>query len=146
MEPVSTITAAWSLAKAAGEITKKLYELGKEVKDRDLKQQIDEILDKIRDLKQSASELEDENRQLREKLRFKSDEYEFRAPFWYHEERPEQALCPKCFAQNIAAPMGEKGQGISSQYRKCLVCNHAIQVEGNKPQPPHRSGRGFQWG
>lgn len=36
----------------------------------------------MRELKQSASNLEDENRELREKLRFKSDAYEFRNPFW----------------------------------------------------------------
>ena len=146
MEPVTTITTAWGLAKAAGEIGKKLYELGKEVKDREVKQQIDEILDKVRDMKQSASNLEDENRELREKLRFKTDDYQFEHPFWYHKGNPERALCPKCFAQNVAAPMGEKGQGISKLYRKCLVCNHPVQVEEHKPQPPRRLSRGFQWG
>lgn len=64
------------------------------------------VLDKVRELKQSASELEDENRDLREKLRFKSDEYEFRDPYWYHKAHPKRALCPKCFAKEIAAPMG----------------------------------------
>jgi len=49
-----------------------------------VKQQVDEILEKVRELKQSASELEDENRDLREKLRFKSDEYTFHTPFCYH--------------------------------------------------------------
>jgi hypothetical protein len=36
-----------------------LYDFGKNLKDRDAKQQIDEILDNVRELKQSASELED---------------------------------------------------------------------------------------
>jgi uncharacterized membrane protein len=66
IEPV----AVWGIAKAAGEISKKLYDLGKGLKDRDLKHQIDEITDQLRELKQSASELEDQNRELREQLRF----------------------------------------------------------------------------
>jgi hypothetical protein len=114
MEPVTTVTTAWTIAKTAGEISKKLYELGKGLKDRELKQQVDEIVDKLRDLKQSASELEDENRELREKLRFKSDEYEFRNPFWYHKAQPKQPLCPKCFASSTPAPMGEQGRDCSA--------------------------------
>ncbi len=119
---------AWTIAKTAGEITKKLYELAKSVKDRDEKQQIDEILDQLRALKQSASELEDENRELREKLRFKSDDYEFRTPFYYDKAHPGQPLCPKCFAKNLAAPMGEPGQTGDPDYRQCLACGHAIRV------------------
>jgi hypothetical protein len=63
MEPVTTVTTVWTIAKTAGEISKKLYELGKNLKDREAKQQVDEIVDKLRELKQSASELEDENRE-----------------------------------------------------------------------------------
>lgn len=129
MEPVSTVTTAWTIAKTAGEISKKLYDFGKSLKDREAKQQLDEILDSVRALKQSASELDDENRNLREKLRFKSDEYEFHSPFYYHKSRPNQALCPKCFVNNIAAPMGKAGQGIAVEYCLCLVCNHSVQVD-----------------
>jgi uncharacterized coiled-coil DUF342 family protein len=57
MEPVTTVTTAWTIAKTAGEISKKLYEFGKSLKDREAKQQLDEIVDKVRELKQSASEL-----------------------------------------------------------------------------------------
>jgi hypothetical protein len=89
---------------------------------------VDEIVDKLREIKQSASELEDENRSLREKLRFKSDDYEFRSPFWYERAKPNQPLCPKCFASNIAAPMGEPGQDCSPDYRRCLVCKDGIEV------------------
>lgn len=128
MEPVTTVTTAWTIAKTAGEISKKLYEFGKSLKDREAKQQIDEILDKVRELKQSASELEDENRELQEKLRFKSDEYKFDAPFWYHKANPTQPLCPKCFASNIAAPMGAPGQGCNSDYCLCLVCRNSVEV------------------
>ena len=117
MEPVTTVTTAWTIAKTAGEITQKLYALGKSLKDRDEKHRIDEILDQLRDLKQSASELEDQNRELRDKLRFKSDAYEFRCPFWYDKANPDRPLCPKCFAQQIAAPMDEakEGYGVSSR-------------------------------
>ncbi len=128
MEPATTVTTAWTIAKAAGEISKKLYELGKSIKDREAKQQVDELLDKLRELKQSASELEDENRELRENLRFKSDAYEFRSPFWYEKAHPDQPLCPKCFASNVVAPMGAPGQGVNDAYRLCLVCNHTIEV------------------
>jgi hypothetical protein len=86
MEPFTTVTTAWTIAKTAGEISKKLYEVGKGLKDRDTKHQVDEIIDKLRELKQSASELEDENRELRQKSRFKSDEFVFRNPFWYHKD------------------------------------------------------------
>ena len=99
------------------------------LKDRHVKQQVDEILEKVRELKESASELEDENRDLREKLRFKSDEYTFHTPFWYHKSQPNQALCPKCYASNVAAPMGKKGQGCSEDCCICLVCGHEIQLD-----------------
>ena len=134
MEPVTTITTAWTIAKTAGEISKKLYDFGKSLKDREAKQQVDEIVDKLRELKQSAAELEDENRALRDQLRFKGDDYAFRTPFWYHKAHPNQALCPKCFAKNIAAPMGEPGQGVSTQYRRCLVCDHTIEVGDHSRQ------------
>ncbi|MGA7382435.1 MAG: hypothetical protein WBX03_16415 [Terriglobales bacterium] len=126
MEPISTVTSAWTIAKTAGEISKKLYDFGKGLKDRDLKQQVDEILDSVRELKQSASELEDENRDLREKLRFKTDEYELRNPFYYHKGRPNEPLCPKCFATNIPAPVTQPVRDDGGIWRKCLVCNSII--------------------
>jgi len=128
MEPVTAITTAWTLAKTAGEVGKKLFELGKEVKDRDLRQKIDEIADKVRDLKQAASELEDENRDLRERLRFKSDAYEFRSPFWYEKGKPEQAFCAKCFAKEIAAPVGQ----LTDWGRTCLVCGNLVSIGVSK--------------
>lgn len=86
---VSFGPTAWTIAKTAGELSKKLYELGKFIKDREVKQQMDEIFDRV--LEQSASELKDENRELREKLRFKGDmKYEFRTAFWYHKAKSEQ--------------------------------------------------------
>lgn len=133
MDPITTATSAWTIAKNAGEISKKLYEFGKFLKDREAKQKIDEVLDELRELKHLASVLEDENRELRDKSRFKSDAYEFRSPFWYDRAVDQsQPLCPKCFAKNIAAPMGEPGQGCTSNYRRCLVCSDVVEV--SKPQ------------
>jgi hypothetical protein len=127
MEP----TTAWAIAKGAGEISKKLYEFGKNLKDREAKHQVDQILDRLRELKQSASQLEDENRELREKLRFKSDEYEFRTPFRYQKARPDQPLCVKCFANNVEAQMSEPGQGCLSDSRRCLVCGHVVKLSAD---------------
>ena len=132
MEPVTAVTTAWTIAKTAGEISKKLYEFGKGLKDREAKNQIEEILDRVRELKQSASELEDENRELREKLRFTGEDYEFHTPFWYSKANPNQPLCPKCFASNIPAPMGEPGQGCNIDYRCCLVCENPIAVSQHR--------------
>jgi hypothetical protein len=134
MKPSATAKIAWDLAKIAGEVSTKLYEFGKSLKDRELKHQIDEILDNVRELKQSASELEDENRELRERLRFKSDAYEFRTPFWYHKAHSKQALCAKCFAKDIAAPMSEQGLGCAPEYRRCLVCAEVVKVENHPPR------------
>jgi hypothetical protein len=131
MEPVTTVTTAWTIAKVAGEVSRKLYDFGKGLKDREAKQQVDEILDQVRELKQSASELEDENRDLREKLRFKSDDYQFRTPFWYHKEHPERPLCAKCFASQIIAPMSEQGRDVNSLYRHCLVCNNYVHIHAH---------------
>jgi hypothetical protein len=128
MEPISTLAGAWSIAKTAGEISQKLYELSRTLKDREAKHQVDEVLERLRDLKQSAAKLEDENRELREKLRFKSDDYKFHSPFWYDKNHPDQALCPKCFAKSIPAPMGEPGQDCSPDYRRCLVCDEGYRI------------------
>jgi hypothetical protein len=128
MDPVTAATTTWTIAKTAGEISRKLYELGKSLRDRDVRQKVDELVDTLRELKQSASDLEDENRDLRERLRFKSDAYEFKTPFWYEKAQPDRPLCPKCFAQHVAAPVGEQGQDASMDYRRCLVCREGFEV------------------
>ena len=138
MEPVTTVTAALTLGKTAADVYNRLYEYGKSLKDRDAKQQVEQMLDQLRELKHLASKLEDENRELRDKLRFKSDDYEFRTPFWYAKNNPEQALCPKCFADEKAAPMGERGQDCNENYRKCLVCSNYIEVAQHPPRPAPR--------
>lgn len=135
MDPATAVTTGWKIAKTAGEIGRNLYALAISLKDRDAKQQVDDILDQVRQLKQSASELEDENRDLREKLRFKSDDFQFHSPFWFDKAHPDQPLCPKCFANNVASPMGEPGQGCNDRYRLCLVCGNALEVRHGTRQP-----------
>ncbi len=107
-----------------------MYELQKSLKDREAKQRVDEMLDQLRELRQSASELEDQNRELREKLRFKSDAYEFRNPFWYDKTNANQPLCPKCFAKQIPAPMGKAQSGMGGGHPSCfcLVCNNQVYL------------------
>src|ERR1019366_4631373 len=97
MEPITTVTTVLSLTKSAAELSKKLYDFGKTLKDRDAKQQVDEMLETLRDLKQSAAQLEDQTRELREKLRFKSDEYDSHNPSHSRKDRPDEPLCAKCF-------------------------------------------------
>jgi hypothetical protein len=125
MEPISAISTTVGLAKTASELVTKLYD---KLKDREAKKQLEEIEDKLRDLKNAASQLEDENRELRERLRFKSDEYEFHTPFYYHGARPDVPLCPKCFAANISAPMGGVGQDCGADRRRCLVCQLVFDI------------------
>jgi hypothetical protein len=126
MEPISTVTGAWTIAKGAGELSKKLYELGKSIKDREIKQKVDEITDALRELKHQASLLEDENSSLREKLKFNSDEYGFRNPFWYRKTDPNRPLCPKCFSKQVEAPIG---RGANPEHPKCLVCGAYFRAD-----------------
>jgi hypothetical protein len=81
VEPISIVTGVIGIGD-------RVYKLAKNVKDHEIKHKLDEIGDELRDLKQSASKLEDENRELREKLRFKSEDYDFRDPFWYDKAHP----------------------------------------------------------
>ena len=113
MEPVTTVTAVLTLGRTAADVYNRLYEYGKGLKDRDAKQQVEQM------------------------LRFKSDDYEFHTPFWYAKNNPQQALCPKCFAGHVPAPMGEHGQDCNEDYRKCLVCGNYIEV-AHTPRPAPR--------
>ena len=123
MDPVTV----WGIAKTAGEVSKRLYDFQKSLKSREEKQQVDAILDTLTDLKHSASQLEDENRELREKLRFKSDEFEFRTPYRYHKDRPTQPLCVKCFSKNIEAQMSALvADGFGRPHKSCLVCENIV--------------------
>src|SRR6266853_2032537 len=127
--PIDPVTG-WTLVKTVADAMKKLYEVANGVKDYETKQKLDEVLDELRDLKQQASSLEDENRLLREKLRFKSDAYEFRNPFYHVRANPQQPLCPKCFAKETAGPMSDKYQdGTTGMcFRRCLVCENILEA------------------
>jgi hypothetical protein len=137
MEPITAVTGALTLVKSVADVSKKLNEVWKGLKDRETKQQVEAILDNLHDLKQSAAKLEDENRELRDKLRFKSDYYVFRTPFWYGKDNPIQAFCAKCFTQQIAAPMGEPGVGCNEAYRRCLACHNTVQVAEHRQVSLH---------
>ncbi len=128
-------TKTWAIAKTVGELITKAVSFRKHLKNSEEKRKVDEVLDTLRDLKQSASELEDQNRELREKLRFKSDDYEFRNPFYYHKDRSERPLCAKCFANHTEGPMGEQGRGCIESCRACLVCGKTTSVRDSSPSP-----------
>jgi hypothetical protein len=139
MDPVT----GWAIAKAAGEISKKLYEFGKGLKDHEAKQKVDEIVDKLRELKQSASELEDENRELRELLRFKKDDFEFQNPYWIEKSHPERPLCPKCFAKQLIGPLTEEYE-LNGPVRRCLACDALIRKTRFDVRSNH-SGPNDEW-
>ncbi|HEY6305336.1 MAG TPA: hypothetical protein VI488_02625 [Candidatus Angelobacter sp.] len=82
------------------------------------------VYDTLWELKTAAGQLEDENRELKEKLRFKSDQYEFRLPFWYEKGKDQQPLCPKCFAKDrpVAAPMSQTRQSTGEERTADVWC------------------------
>ena len=102
------------------------------MKEYETKKQLDEVLDELRGLKQQASDLEDENRNLREELRFRSDEFEFKNPFYFEKEHPDRPLCAKCFAKEVVAPMSEPYPGASGVWSRCLVCDNRVEIERSR--------------
>ncbi len=124
---------SWTIVKNVADATKKLYDIAKGLKDYETKKKLDEVLDELRDLKQQASQLEDENRNLKERLRFKSDDFEFKNPFWYEKAHPDQPLCPKCFANEKTGQMGAPYQATGIWLR-CLVCENTVQIEPARSQ------------
>ena len=105
-----------------------IYDLAQGTSKVEEKRQLMEVYDTLMNLKREAADLEDQNRDLKEKLRFKSDDFEFRMPFYYEKGQPERALCAKCFVEHHrASPMGEpvRATGV---YRRCLVCGSSVQI------------------
>src|SRR5579862_1692819 len=100
MDPITDAALATSVAR----LGKKLYEIGKSLKDRDIKKQVDDVADELRALKQQASELEDENHELKKKLQFNGEDFDFRNPFYYEKTHSETPLCAKCFAAEKRGP------------------------------------------
>ena len=124
MDPVTGI----GLFKSIAEATKTIGEIARSVKDHEVKEKLNSVYDTLISLKQDAATLEDENRDLQERLRFKSDEFEFRNPFYYERKYPDRPLCPKCFVENHrVAPMAGPYRA-TGWYRRCLVCAHTFKV------------------
>ena len=92
------------------------------------RQRLMDVYDELMGLKRSAADLEDENRALKEKLRFRSEDFDFKTPFWYEKKNPERPLCAKCHAKENASPMGEPYETDSGSFRKCLVCDNQEKV------------------
>jgi len=142
-DPITAASAGISLVKGAADLSRKMYELWKESKDHNVKQQLSEMLDQLTVLKQQAAALEEQNRELKEALRFKSDEYEFKNPFYFDKNKPTMPLCPKCFTEKRIAPMSQTWQGSGGMYSKCLACSTIVEINkrGNE-----RSGQEFELG
>ena len=125
-DPIAALTLFNAIATAG----KTLFDVAEGASDSDAKRQLMEVYDTLMGLKRQAAELEDENRALRQKLRFKSDEFEFKSPFWYEKAFPDQALCPRCFANERIGQMADQFESLGyGNIRVCLVCHNRIQIQ-----------------
>jgi hypothetical protein len=144
MDAQSGLTLFNAIATAG----KTIYEVAQGTSKLETKQQLMDVYDTLMNLKREAAELEDANRDLRQKLRFRSDDFEFKNPFWYEKTHADRPLCAKCFANEKVAPMGEPYRSTIAICRRCLVCDNRIEIE---PAPRnHNYGpagpRGSTWG
>jgi hypothetical protein len=124
-----------ALFNAIATAGKTLYEVTQGVSNLDTKRQLMEVYDTLMSLKREASDLEDENHDLKERLRFKSDDFEFRNPFYFEKRNPDQPLCPKCYAREKKGPMSEIRRSEFDTWRTCLVCDNAFNVERSPRSP-----------
>ena len=106
---------------------KTIYDIAQGTAKLETKQQLMEVYDSLMSLKREAAELEDQNHDLKNKLRFKSDEFEFKNPFWFDKNFPDRALCPKCFSKQIAAPVSAPYESGNTVWRQCLSCETRIE-------------------
>jgi hypothetical protein len=134
-DPQTGLTLFNAIATAG----KTLYEIAQGTSKLETKQQLMDVYNSLMNLKREAADLEDENRNLTERLRFKSDDFEFKNPFWYEKTHADRPLCAKCFATQTIAPMGEPYRA-TGMWRSCLVCGNAVQVERDT-----NTTRGNQW-
>ena len=123
MEPQAGVTLFNAIAIAG----KAIYEIAQGTSQLETRQRLMEVYDSLMNLKREASELEDRNHDLKEKLRFKSDEFEFKNPFWFDTKHPDRALCPKCFSKQILAPVAAPYDNDLGRWRRCLSCDTAIE-------------------
>lgn len=139
--PLAQLTLFNAIASAG----KTLLEAAQGVSNLDTKRQLMDVYDALMNLKREASELEDENHALKEKLRFKSEEFEFKNPFYYDRRDPDQPLCPKCFSVQKIGPMGElQRYPNGAAYLRCLVCDNQVEVERPK-RGPSAAGSPHHW-
>jgi len=66
MDPISTASTDWTIARTAGAILRNLRDLGFRVRDPEARQQLCNIVTQVQDLIAAASDLEEENRDLRD--------------------------------------------------------------------------------
>ncbi len=120
--------AGLTLFNAIAAAGRTIYEIAQGTSKLETKQELMDVNDTLMNLKRAAGDLEDQNRELKEKLRFKSEDFEFRNPFWFENKYPERALCPKCFSKHVLAPVATPhetaSEGVS---RQCLACDTSIQ-------------------
>ena len=124
-----------TLFNAIATAGKTIYEIAQGTSKLETKQQLMDVYDTLMNLKREAAELEDQNHGLKEKLRFKSDEFEFRNPFWFDKKNPDRALCPKCFSQQIVAPVAAPYNNDCGVWRKCLSCDTTIEESRRRASP-----------
>ncbi len=124
-DPVTGLT----LFSAITTVGKTVFNLAQAASNMDAKAQLMDVYDTLMNLKRQAGDLEDENRELKNKLRFKSEDFDFRNPFWYEKSHPDRPLCPKCFGSQKVSPMSERKEIHREIYgRLCLVCGNLIYL------------------
>lgn len=135
IDPQTRLTLFNAIATAG----KTIYDVAQGTSKLEQKQQLMEVYDTLMSLKRDAGDLEDENRELKGKLRFSSNDFEFKNPLWFDKQHPDRALCPKCFSKQIVAPMAEPYDNGIARFRRCLSCDTAIEV-GSTNRPTQGSG------
>ena len=124
-DPITTLGLFNAIATAG----RTIFDLAQGASNSDAKRRLMEIYDTLMGLKRQAAELEDENRALKESLRFKSDDFEFKSPFWYERSHPDQPLCPKCFANQKIGQMSASYNWSGNSRRQCLVCDNGFDMD-----------------
>ncbi len=140
---------ALTLFNAIAAAGRTIYDIAQGTSKMEEKQQLMEVYDTLMNLKREAAELEDENHDLKAKLRFKSDDFDFKNPFWFDKRHPDRALCPKCFSKEIVAPVAAAPRSTDTGvvYRLCLACDAAfLEGEGSRNnRSSERSGGPQGW-
>jgi hypothetical protein len=104
-----------------------IYDIAQGTSKLEEKQQLMKVYDTLMSLKRSAGDLEDENHDLKAELRFKSDDFEFKNPFWFEKNHPDRPLCPKCFSKRNIGPVAASYDNGSGVFRRCLACDTIIE-------------------